>query len=562
MNLPQFLKQIDETTSKMTKEELAARIHAVARTLPEERREWLLSMLSGNDNENAAPEKTAPEDLYEQLEKINNGAYRLDSEYNEAWDEWYAPDEPDFLFQDKDELLPIIEEAYEELHRLVDCAAYREACRLGQVLLNVKVQTDGDYSDDEDDPLELDDLEYYNLISFSFQDMLLDIACAIYFTYSGQERAAALYQTGARSHFGAEWELEELMQRAPTELPDFDAFLQEWILYLQTKDEAAAKDYLDEALKLQADSASALETARQSVTLHPELYLRALTMQKDDNARLEIGLEALHNIESNKTVRSEIALETAEAALRLGDGKCAENCRIEAFRSDSTVVNFLRALVNHSDYTSCLVELNAIASEFNEQPIRNLDNNYIGKNIVRLIRFLNGEFQDAYADLFGKYDSYTPALLHQGIALIALFLYPGIELREGSEAMLRILETELPFNNDKYLRGLNANVKQADADILWECLQKCRSQTPLPNCENALHILQTHCTEFTDYVMTLNMRYDYAACAAYAAVIAEILEAEGKTPSKNTYMLERKQAYPRRTAYHRELRAYGMVDGK
>ena len=70
------------------------------------------------------------------------------------------------------------------------------------------------------------------------------------------------------------------------------------------------------------------------------------------------------------------------------------------------------------------------------------------------------------------------------------------------------------------------------------------------------------CTEFTDYVMTLNMRYDYAACAAYAAVIAEILEAEGKTPSKNTYMLERKQAYPRRTAYHRELRAYGMVDGK
>ena len=51
MNLPQFLKQIDETTSKMTKEELAARIHAVARTLPEERREWLLSMLSGNDNE-------------------------------------------------------------------------------------------------------------------------------------------------------------------------------------------------------------------------------------------------------------------------------------------------------------------------------------------------------------------------------------------------------------------------------------------------------------------------------------------------------------------------------
>ena len=135
-------------------------------------------------------------------------------------------------------------------------------------------------------------------------------------------------------------------------------------------------------------------------------------MKKDDNARLEIGLEALHNMDSNKTARSDIALETTEAALRLGDGKCVEDCRIEAFRSDSTAVNFLRALVNHSDYTSCLAELNAIASEFDEQPIRNLDNSFIDKSTGRLIRFLNGVFQDAYADLFGKYDSYTPDVLH------------------------------------------------------------------------------------------------------------------------------------------------------
>jgi hypothetical protein len=89
-----------------------------------------------------------------------------------------------------------------------------------------------------------------------------------------------------------------------------------------------------------------------------------------------------------------------------------------------------------------LAELNAIASEFDEQPIRNLDNNSIDKSTVRLIRFLNGEFQDAYADLFGKYDSDKPADLQQGIALIALFLYPGSALREGGKAMLRMLAAE------------------------------------------------------------------------------------------------------------------------
>ena len=83
MNLPQFLKMIDETTSKMTKEELAESIHHIARTLPEERRDWLVSMLSDDYIEETGTEETVPDDLYEELAKIISGEYRLDSEYNE-----------------------------------------------------------------------------------------------------------------------------------------------------------------------------------------------------------------------------------------------------------------------------------------------------------------------------------------------------------------------------------------------------------------------------------------------------------------------------------------------
>ena len=105
MNLPQFLKLIDDTTSKMTKEELAERIHHIARTLPEERRDWLMSMLSVDSIEKTESEETVPDDLYNELAKIISGEYRLDSEYNEEWDDWYAPDEPEFLFEDNDDLL-------------------------------------------------------------------------------------------------------------------------------------------------------------------------------------------------------------------------------------------------------------------------------------------------------------------------------------------------------------------------------------------------------------------------------------------------------------------------
>ena len=143
MNLPQFLKLIDDTTSKMTKEELAESIHHIARTLPEERREWLLSMLSADYIEKTGSEETVPDDLYEELAKIISGEYRLDSEFNEEWDDWYASDEPDFLFEDNDDLLSVIEDAYAELHRLVDSAEYEQARRLGHILLNLEVQADG-----------------------------------------------------------------------------------------------------------------------------------------------------------------------------------------------------------------------------------------------------------------------------------------------------------------------------------------------------------------------------------------------------------------------------------
>ena len=93
--------------------------------------------------------------------------------------------------------------------------------------------------------------------------------------------------------------------------------------------------------------------------------------------------------------------------------------------------------------------------------------------------------------------------------------------------------------------------------------QVCRSGLKnLPDREGALDILQKHCAEYTANVMKYNLRNDYAKSAAYAAVIGEILEAEGRISSKNSYLLNWKQAYPRRTAYHRELRNFGMKDGK
>ena len=134
------------------------------------------------------------------------------------------------------------------------------------------------------------------LVSFSVKDVLLDIACAVYFTNSDKERTAKLYRIGTSFDNFRNWTLEELLQHAPEELPDFEAFIKEWIFYLQTIEELSADEYLEEALEMQTDPVSALETARQSVQIHPELYLKVLSMQDNDKSRLEIGLEALRRV--------------------------------------------------------------------------------------------------------------------------------------------------------------------------------------------------------------------------------------------------------------------------
>ena len=94
--------------------------------------------------------------------------------------------------------------------------------------------------------------------------------------------------------------------------------------------------------------------------------------------------------------------------------------------------------------------------------------------------------------------------------MIALFLYPDSAIREGGKAILRILEAGLPFRAEEYIKGLGISEISDNTGMLWDCLQKCRSHTPLPDREGALDILQKHCAEYTANVMKYNLRNDYA----------------------------------------------------
>ena len=84
---------------------------------------------------------------------------------------------------------------------------------------------------------------------------------------------------------------------------------------------------------------------KEYVDQHPQLYKQILEdgIEKEDNERLyRIGLEAMKKIPENKLIRSEIAFLTSEYAYRSNQRSVVEYCWLEAFRSDTSVMNYMR----------------------------------------------------------------------------------------------------------------------------------------------------------------------------------------------------------------------------
>lgn len=133
MNLLQFLNQVDMIAMNETQENLAALIHDLARTLPENQREKFLKQLCGiregktADNEGFFGETQARKELkckiseiQKKLELVEAGEICLVGNLNEQYDEWYSDDSEEFIFEDPERVLEMIKNICDLVHQCVD----------------------------------------------------------------------------------------------------------------------------------------------------------------------------------------------------------------------------------------------------------------------------------------------------------------------------------------------------------------------------------------------------------------------------------------------------------
>jgi hypothetical protein len=577
------MNAVNSELDNMSASELKICIRELARKLPEKDRSHFLSTISNNKYN--PKKKTANsrknlnkeiDNIIAKLRDINNGERSLTSEYNEEWDDWYNSDVEEIFFSDPHKLLPDIVKAINLLNKCVNKELYDKGYDLAQDLSHLAVTANGDWSDFNGDSLRLKDLYDNNLVTGSFS---LVVTESLYLTYMASEpadRAKELYYMLCDYNCD-DIKLEAVMQMGKSSLPDFDLFLPDWIALLGKCTDWRTKRLLEEAMSMIQDDFQALIVARDHAENHPELYKQILESGKSQNdpTRLyKIGLEALEKIPVKLKIRSEIALLTADYSCMMNNSYGAEKCWMEAFESDSSVVNYLRLRFlskKWDDYSWRVGKIIDIeyhkTMSMKDIPGGYYRNNFLGENTLYkndhcTILFWEKRFDEVIKLGLSekKMLGWSDTFMKQGLALFLLLLYEGDIYKADLYSMFRLAIYECGFDSKEFYKGTDIEALKDNYSLFVELFDKWRTEVSVPEEDKKIWIsnIQMLIAQRADAIMEANKRNYYNECAAFIAACGEVMESRGQKGVKQSLMLSYKKEYSRRRAFIQELRNYGF----
>ena len=603
MNFTQFLKAVDQAAAAMSKEQLAEFIHDTARTLPENQREDFLAemlLFAGSKETHICPEPSKADQeaaadfeqkrsfLRTRLERMESGELCLEGSLNPEYDDWYSSAEEEFLYSDPEGILDIIEEACRFVHQCVDCEEYQAACELTGILIGLDIMVGGEYQEYTDEPININDLKSYHLGNVDYRTLVIDAARAAYCASALSERADELYITLMNS--GRRDITLEMILQGGRELPEIDAFLPLWIEHLGRMTGSSAGKLLQEALELADDGEQLLANARKYCGEHPELYEQYLTANQgktDADSLLAVGTEALEAIEKKYLVRSRVALLTSRTALEQDRPELAETCWLEAFRSDTRVVNYLRLLMECRDFSNVREAAAQIYRETCSQLRKDSyflptagggRENQLNPTQAYLLAFLGGEFDYVRERAMNATNSlgWSASFMKCGLAAFLLLLtedgslpqdaaQQGGELKTmkpGAREMLRRIVAAVGFDKSEYEKGTLRLIEESNEGWFLTCWNHWKRTVPLSReqREALLGWAEGLVTKRVQGIMEGNHRNYYGECAAYIAALGEAREAGGEPNGKQATMAKYMEAYNRRSAFRQVMRGYGMQD--
>lgn len=575
MNINEFLNIVDTRIEQMTKKELEDFVHLLARKTGETQREKFIQYLSIankpiQNEENVVAETNAKITyVLKEFKKVKQKEICIEGSFNEYYDDWYDDMDEAYIFSNTEEIQSIIITACDVLKAAIEIKLYDEAYRLSNEMMDLKVGISGDYAENVQEHMQLNELYEMDILQFDFYSVGLHTLYLKYIIKTGKERIREIYNT--LLYFNSvNLKIEQMMQAGYNDLPDVDKFLNGWIAYLGAINNKYSQKFIKEAMSLLDNSDDKISIAEKYSKAHPGLYEELMIEGNSfsDEQLLKIGSDALGHIPVELVVRSRIALMTAECAFRLNKPDVAYNCLIEAFRSDTTPTNYLRIVFNCENYINLipvmmeiyndsLSKLNKTFLDRTDELCRNIvnDNNYYS------LLFLGREFDRVFK--FGKNtmgNNCSIVSAKCALSLLLIYFYDGADMMPGIRAMCLKAVENIDFKPDKYF-FLNVekpeNIKPEE--LLFECIKKWKQYA------NSGYDYKEECMKYIGkeiHTNTANMlkqqaRSFYGDCASYIAAFGEVNDSLGNNSGGKDVLVDQYlKEFPRYSAFRRELQYF------
>ena len=466
----------------------------------------------------------------------------------------------------------MLAEACNFVHICMDIEKYKEGFEIGNQMFSMEILCTNEYDGEE---LSLGDMVYHKLLHCDLVQVFLDTAYCAYHAVPLKKRPEVLYVLIANAKKG-EITLETIMQHGDKELPDFQDFLPLWITYLGTKTGRDAGRLILEAAGLLNDVSSAAQYAEKYVAVHPELYLNILENGKytNTNDMISMGMKAMKVMPKRYIMRSRVALKTAEFIIEANKNlSLLEKCYFAAYESDTSALNYFRALLNGYGTEEKREELRKVFMTvsmhknvgsydmFGRKRLHSAtEENNPDNNTILLLRFLDGQFAGVLADGLNKSEAlgWSETFMKQGIALYLLYLYEGPWIRRGITAMAGIVKSAMSFSAEEYRKSTYKRNDTNENDLFYELFLKWKSVVQMePDIRTcAMKRITGLLEKRIAGIMNGNYRNYYGECAAYIAALGEVQESLGETGAKQKLMTSYKDKYSRRSAFREEMRNY------
>lgn len=554
MNLIHFIDAVKEKLDTMSEQDKSDFIVKYAETLPESKREEFLASLSFREMKGKDEISQMKNDVLHALVEIHNGKLSLDSEWDE-YDYDYDDDTDGISLLDPDGIGGILHQAAVCLHMLNDRMMYQDAYEIAYALSKLEIPVKGVYTEEfESDSLSvsevLDDLD-----NIDKQQWKCDSLSAVFY---GEGSPACFYlMCESFDYMGCP---VRFLVEAGIEVKDLQDFLPQWIEYLCTRIAFSSSDenWLKEALTYITDQNVLLSLTEMYGAVHPCMleYCLQQNIWKD----VERAWKLLHEIDSRYMIRSRIALLIAD---KTEDRRLKEKCYLEAFRSDTDEVSYLRLRImteNFDLYQQQVQEILALEkTETDPQmtyvlPEERRVNYYLYDGSDEL-HFFTCDFS-YFFDLDGSFNS------HCNDDLFLLYLYQeGDRNGSGMKYMIREAMLDTGFNKEEFYAGTGIETEETDQEVFVSLFDRWKGTVSMDRVME-MTILNDIAERWQDNIRGIlkeQNRKMYDTAALWLAAFGEVLESRGVTGEKKRMLNRYAEEYGN---YRRFMRSIAYAEKK